>query len=51
MRPWRCCRGLGLAAIALGIGVLVAALFPDGALLFLVAVLLIICGSLCMRRR
>ena len=49
MRPCRC-RWLGIAAIALGIGVLISVLFPEGALLFLVAVLLILCGCLSLRR-
>ncbi len=44
------CRGLGLCATALGIGILIAAIFPAGALLFLVAFLLIGCGCACLRR-
>ena len=43
------CRGsgpwlLGLCAAALGAGILIAAIFPGGLLLFLVAFLLIACG-------
>lgn len=44
------CRGLGLCALALGTGILIAAIFPVGALLFLVAFLLIGCGCACLRR-
>ena len=43
-------RGLGLFALALGCGILIAAVFPVGTLLFLVAFLLIGCGCACMRR-
>ena len=50
MRPCRC-GWLGIAAIALGIGILITVIFPEGALLFLSAALLIICGSMCIRRR
>ena len=46
----RNCRGLGLCALALGAGILIAAIFPTGFLLFLVAFLLIACGLGCMRR-
>ena len=42
---------LGIFAIALGSGILIAAIFPVGALLFLVAFLLIACGCGCCRRR
>jgi hypothetical protein len=41
---------LGLFAVALGAGILITAIFPVGALLFLVAFLLIACGSACCRR-
>ena len=44
------CRWLGIFAAALGIGILIAAIFPTGFLLFLVAFLLIGCGCGCMRR-
>ena len=46
----RNCRGLGLCALALGAGILIAEIFPTGFLLFLVAFLLIACGLGCMRR-
>ena len=46
----RNCRGLGLCALALGAGILIAVIFPTGVLLFLVAFLLIACGLGCMRR-
>ena len=40
----------GICAVALGAGILIAAIFPVGALLFLVAFLLIACGCACCRR-
>ena len=43
------CRILGICAVALGAGILIAAIFPVGALLFLVAFLLIACGCACCR--
>lgn len=43
-------RILGIFAFALGCGILITAIFPVGALLFLVAFLLIGCGCACMRR-
>ena len=44
------CGILGVCAVALGAGILIAAIFPVGALLFLVAFLLIACGCACCRR-
>ena len=44
--PWI----LGLFATALGAGILIAAIFPAGCLLFLVAFLLIACGLACCKR-
>lgn len=44
------CWILGVCAVALGIGILIAAIFPVGALLFLVALLLIACGFACCKR-
>lgn len=46
----RRCRWLGLCAVTLGLGILIAVIFPTGFLLFLVAFLLIGCGCGCMRR-
>lgn len=43
------CRILGICAVGLGAGILIAAIFPVGALLFLVAFLLIACGLACCR--
>ena len=43
-------RWLGLCAVALGLGILITAIFPTGFLLFLVAFLLIGCGCGCLRR-
>lgn len=45
--PWRC---VGVCALALGLGIFIAAVFPVGALMFLVAFLLIFCGIGCLRR-
>lgn len=54
---WGCGNGggggirlLGLFAVALGAGILIAAVFPVGVLMFLVAFLLIGCGCVCCRR-
>ena len=44
------CHLLGIFAVALGAGILISAIFPVGALLFLVAMLLIACGCACCRR-
>ena len=46
-RGYRC---LGICAVGLGAGILIAAIFPVGALLFLVAFLLIACGLSCLGR-
>lgn len=42
---------IGLCALALGVAILIAAFFPVGFLLFLTAVLLIVCGVFLVRRR
>ena len=44
------CKILCICAVSLGAGILIAAIFPVGALLFLVAFLLIACGCACCRR-
>ena len=44
------CWILGVCAVALGAGILIAAIFPAGLLMFLVAFLLIACGCACCRR-
>ncbi|MCI8420104.1 MAG: hypothetical protein HFF79_06300 [Oscillospiraceae bacterium] len=46
----RNCRWMGACALAVGLGILIAAIFPTGFLLFLVAFLLIGCGCACLRR-
>ena len=43
-------RWMGLCAMTLGLGILIAAIFPTGLLLFLEAFLLIGCGCACMRK-
>ena len=50
MRRWDCGALIGVCALALGAGILIAAIFPVGALMFLVAGLLIACGAACPRR-
>lgn len=45
--PWRL---IGLCALMLGLGIFIVAVFPVGALMFLVAFLLIFCGLGCLRR-
>ena len=50
MRRWNCGRGIGICALALGLGILFAAIFPVGCLMFIVAFLLIACGICCMRQ-
>lgn len=42
--------GLGLCAVGVGAGILIATIFPTCALLFFVAFLLIGCGCACLRR-
>ena len=44
------CRWLGPFALALGLGILIAAILPTGFLLFLAAFALIGCGCACLRR-
>ncbi len=41
----------GICALGLGLGILIAAVFPVGCLMFLVAFLLIACGVACLRDR
>nr|WP_326125449.1 hypothetical protein [uncultured Oscillibacter sp.] len=41
---------IGVFAVALGAGILIAAIFPVGALMFLVACVLIACGLACCKR-
>ena len=42
---------LGICALGLGLGILIAAVFPVGCLVLLVAFLLIACGVACLRDR
>ena len=42
---------LGICALALGLGIFIAAVFPVGILMFLVAFLLTTCGIACLKRR
>lgn len=39
---------IGICALGLGLGILIAAIFPVGLLLFLVSFLLIACGIICL---
>ena len=43
------CAVIGVCALGLGLGILIAAIFPVGALMFLVAFLLIACGIICLK--
>ena len=42
---------IGLCALALGIAIVVAAIFPDGFMMLLAAALLIFCGVGLLKRR
>lgn len=44
------CWFIGIFAVALGVGILIAAIFPVGMLMFLVACVLIACGLACCKR-
>lgn len=46
-----CGRFLGICALGLGLSILIAAIFPVGVLMFLVAFLLIACGIVCLKDR
>ena len=50
MRRNDCGNVIGICALGLGLGILVAAIFPVGALMFLVSFLLIACGCCCLKR-
>jgi hypothetical protein len=39
---------IGICALGLGLGILIAGLFPKGLLLFMVSFLLIACGIICI---
>lgn len=41
----------GICALTLGLAIFIVAIFPVGFLMFLVALLLIVCGWGCIRRR
>ena len=52
MRGWNCGGFfIGICALALGLSILIAAVFPVGCLMFLVAFLLIACGIACLKNR
>ncbi len=51
MRKGDCGNVIGICAVGLGLGILIAAVFPVGALMFLVSFLLIACGILCLKNR
>ena len=51
MRRRDCGRAIGICALCLGAGILIAAIFPVGVLLFLVAFLLIAGGIICLSDR
>lgn len=49
MRRGNCGAVIGMCALGLGLGILITAIFPVGALMFLVAFLLIACGIVCLK--
>ena len=49
MRRGNCGAVIGVCALGLGLGILIAAIFPVGALMFLVALLLIASGIVCLK--
>ena len=49
MRRGNCGAVIGVCALGLGLGILIAAIFPGGALMFLGAFLLIACGIVCLK--
>lgn len=51
MKCWERWKLVGLCALALGVAILIAAFFPVGFLLFLAALLLIVCGIWLIQRR
>lgn len=51
MRRRGCGSAVGVCALGLGLGILIAAIFPTGLLLFLVAALLIASGLICISDR
>jgi len=51
MMCWRDWKLIGLLALALGAAILITAIFPVGFLMFLTALLLILCGVGLIKRR
>lgn len=51
MRRGHCAAAIGICALCLGLGILIAAVFPAGALLIIIALLLIACGIICLKDR
>ena len=49
MRRGNCGAVIGVCALGLGLGVMIADIFTVGALMLLVAYLLIACGIVCLR--
>ncbi len=45
-----CRRFFGMCALTLGAGIVVVSVFPDGLIMFFVALLLIVCGVCCARK-
>lgn len=41
-------KAIGICALGLGVGILIAAIFPVGLLMFLISFLLIACGIVCI---
>ena len=49
MRRGNCGAVIGVCALGLGLGILIAAIFSVGALMFQEAFLLIACGIICLK--
>ena len=49
MRRGNCGAVIGVCSLGLGLGILIGAIFPVGALMFLVAFLLFACGIVCLK--
>ena len=49
MRRGNCGAVIGVCALGLGLGILIAAIFTVVALILLISILLIACGIICMK--
>ncbi len=51
MRPRFCNKGIGIAVLSMGIGILLSFFIPDAVLVIIEAILLIALGILCYTRK